>query len=397
MDLNRFQPEELLNKSSLTEEEAQWLFEYLQQTDTSELRSVLLERFADELSLPDPVTLPQHISQKMLAEIRKATTAAETPVTKRSSTFTRIAAAAIILVIVSAAFWWYYPATPPEQPLAKGKAPATDVAAPADSRATITLANGQQIILDSNRNGILASEGAVRIERADDGAITYKGAVAETVYNTLFNPRGSKPVSLTLSDGSRVWLNSESSLRYPVAFSGKQRPVEITGEAYFEVTRNPAMPFRVSIAGKGTVEVLGTHFNVNSYPDESNTRITLLEGSVRVALLAGSPTVIQPGQQAVYNNAQPSGTAITVKNGVNIDAVMAWKNGFFHFDQADLYAVMRQLARWYNIEVKYEGKIPPRTFGGEMQRDLNLSEVLKLLEKNKVHFQIENNQLLVRP
>lgn len=397
MDLNRFQPEELLNKSSLTEEEAQWLFEYLQQTDTSELRTILLERFADELSLPDPVTLPQDISQKMLAEIRQATSVAEIPVTKPSPAFTRIAAAAVILMIVSAAFWWYYPAKSPEQPLAKVKPPVTDVAAPADSRATITLANGQQIILDSNRNGILASEGAVRIERADDGTITYKGAVTETVYNTLLNPRGSKPISLTLSDGSRVWLNSESSLRYPVAFSGKQRPVEITGEAYFEVTKNPAMPFRVSIAGKGTVEVLGTHFNVNSYPDESNTRITLLEGSVHVALLTGSPTLLQPGQQAVYNNAQPSGTTVTVKNGVNIEAVMAWKNGFFHFDQADLYAVMRQLARWYNIEVKYEGKIPPRTFGGEMQRDLNLSEVLKLLEKNKVHFQIENDQLLVRP
>ncbi|HEY1019142.1 MAG TPA: FecR domain-containing protein [Sediminibacterium sp.] len=396
MDLNRFQPEELLNKSSLTEEEAQWLFEYLQQTDTSELRSVLLERFADELSLPDPVILPQEISQKMLTEIRQATIAAETPVTKPSPVFTRIAAAAIILMIVSAAFWWYYPAKSPEQPLAKLKPPATDVAAPADSRATIILANGQQIILDSNHNGVLANEGAVRIERADDGAITYKGAVAETVYNTLLNPRGSKPVSLTLSDGSRVWLNSESSLRYPIAFSGKQRKVEITGEAYFEVAKNPAMPFRVTIAGKGTVEVLGTHFNVNSYPDESNTHITLLEGSVRVAVLAGSPIVIQPGQQAVYNNAQTSGT-VTVKNGVNTEAVMAWKNGFFHFEQADLYAVMRQLARWYNIEVKYEGKIPARTFGGEMQRDLNLSEVLKLLEKNKVHFQIENNQLLVRP
>lgn len=396
MDTNRFQPEELLQKASLTEEEAQWLFEYLQQSDTTELRAVLLERFVDELSRPNPVILPRNISDKMLAEIRQATSAAETPVTKSAPAFTRIAAAAVILMIVSAAFWWYYPAKSPEQPLAKVKPPATDVAAPADSRATITLANGQQVILDSNRNGILASEGAVRIERADDGSITYKGAVTETVYNTLFNPRGSKPVSLTLSDGSRVWLNSESSLRYPVAFSGKQRPVEITGEAYFEVTKNSAMPFRVTIAGKGTVEVLGTHFNVNSYPDESNTCITLLEGSVRVAVLAGNPTVIQSGQQAVYNNAQLSGT-VTVKNGVNMEAVMAWKNGFFHFDQADLYAVMRQLARWYNIEVKYEGKIPARTFGGEMQRDLNLSEVLKLLEKNKVHFRIKNNQLLVRP
>jgi ferric-dicitrate binding protein FerR (iron transport regulator) len=397
VDSNRFQIEELLQKASLTEEEAQWLFEYLQQSDTPELRALLLERFAEELSPPNPVTLPQDISQKMLTEIRQATRTAEAPVTKPSYVLARMAAAVVLLVLVAAAFWWYYPAKSPEQPLAISKPPVTDVAAPADSRATITLANGQQIILDSNLNGILASEGAVRIERADDGAITYKGAFTETVYNTLYNPRGSKPVSLTLSDGSRVWLNSESSLRYPVAFSGKQRPVAITGEAYFEVVKNTAMPFRVSIAGKGTVDVLGTHFNVNSYPDESDTRITLLEGSVRVAVLAGPPILIQPGQQAVYDNTKQSGTTIAVRNGVNMEAVMAWKNGFFHFDQADLYTVMRQLARWYNIEVKYEGKIPARTFGGEMQRDLNLSEVLKLLEKNKVHFRIENDQLLVRP
>ncbi|MDB5209181.1 MAG: anti-FecI sigma factor, FecR, partial [Sediminibacterium sp.] len=275
----------------------------------------------------------------------------------------------------------------------------TDVAAPTGTRATITLVNGTKIILDSNNKGTLAMQGEVSIEKTKDGEIAYHGIAAQSVYNTLYNPRGSKPVSLTLSDGSKVWLNSESSLRYPTSFTGTDRAVEVSGEAYFEVKKNLLAPFRVSIAGKGTVEVLGTHFNINSYADELNTRITLLEGSVRIGITAAykNSVVIQPGEQALYPNASPVPAAVSVKSHVDLAAVMAWKNGFFNFDNSDLYAVMRQLSRWYNIEVQYEGKIPARKFGGEMQRDLNLSEVLKLLEKNKVHFKIDNNYLIVRP
>lgn len=398
MPTQPFQPEELLNRSSLTEEELGLLLQYLQQTDSSALRSLLLEKFADDITAAGSMELPGELSARMLENIRLATTPQQEPARRiRFGQPAKVAAAAVILLLASAAFWFLRPVKQPEPSLAAMQNPRSDVAAPSGSRATITLANGQQIVIDSNQSGTLASEGAVQIERAADGTIAYHGSATETVYNTLFNPRGSKPVSLTLSDGSKVWLNSESSLKYPVAFNGKVRPVEITGEAYFEVAKNPAMPFRVSVAGKGTVEVLGTHFNINSYGDETHTHVTLLEGSVRVALPESQPVVIQPGQQASYANGLQRGIGISVKNGVDLAAVMAWKNGYFNFDNADLYQVMRQLARWYNIQVKYEGKIPHRVFGGDMQRDLNLSEVLKLLEKNNVHFRIENDQLFVRP
>ncbi len=192
-------------------------------------------------------------------------------------------------------------------------------------------------------------------------------------------------------------------MRYPAAFSGSSRPVEITGEAYFEVAKNPAQPFKVTVAGKGIVEVLGTHFNINSYADEQDTKVTLLEGSVKVAVLQSlqqpvtNATIIKPGQQAFYNTAKAATENIKIKNEVNIAAVMAWKNGYFNFENADLQTVMRQLSRWYNVQVIFQGNIPKRNFGGEMQRDLNLSEVLKLLEKNNVHFKIDGNKLNVMP
>lgn len=397
MSTQPFHPEELLNRSSLTKEELHLLLQYLQQSDPSAIRNLLLEKFAEDISAAGSVALPDELSARMLENIRLATTPRQEPARTRFWRPAKVAAAAVIILLASAVFWFLRPAKQPESSLADVQNRRTDVAAPSGSRATITLANGQQILIDSNQSGTLASEGTVQIERAADGSIAYHGSATEVVYNTLVNPRGSKPVSLTLSDGSKVWLNSESSLKYPAGFNGKNRPVEITGEAYFEVAKNPAMPFRVSVAGKGTVEVLGTHFNINSYGDETHTHVTLLEGSVRIALPESQPVVIQPGQQASYANGLQPGAGISVRNGVDLAAVMAWKNGYFNFDNADLYQVMRQLARWYNIQVKYEGKIPHRIFGGEMQRDLNLSEVLKLLEKNNVHFRIENDQLFVRP
>jgi ferric-dicitrate binding protein FerR (iron transport regulator) len=183
-----------------------------------------------------------------------------------------------------------------------------------------------------------------------------------------------------------------------VAFGATERQVEITGEAYFEVAKK-AQPFKVAVAGKGVVEVLGTHFNINSYQDETYTKVTLLEGSVKVYLQpnGAGAIAIQPGQQALYLSDQQKQTAIQVKNDIDLSAIVAWKNGYFNFDNSDLKSVLRQLSRWYNVDVVYQGNIPKRVFGGEMQRDLNLSEVLKILEKNNVHFKIETDKLIVMP
>jgi transmembrane sensor len=315
----------------------------------------------------------------------------------------RIAAAAAILLLLSVA--GYFLLKPNKQPVEIAKnTPAfkTDIPAPATNKARITLANGTTVSIDSINNGMLAMQGNMKVVKNANGEITYEqttdnGLPSIIAYNTLFNPRGSKAISLTLSDGSQVWLNAESSLKYPTSFTGNEREVEITGEAYFEIAKldlpgGKRMPFKVT---KGTreIEVLGTHFNVNAYDDEDALKVTLLEGSVKVSITGNDQqsTVIKPGQQAIITT---SGQ-LTANNSVDIEAVMAWKNGLFHFNSATLPEVLRQLARWYDVEVTYEGTIPDMKFGGEITRNTNLSQVLQILEESKVHFKIEGKKIVV--
>ena len=400
MDQNRIRLESILKSPILSDADKQWLGDYLQQKDGAELLQLLLEKFSEDLesiSQADKhsINLPDFNAPRKISEPVHNFHA--TPVKKLIGNRFRWLAAAILIGVVFSVYWFLR--NSPDSHLKNNFQTAlpADVAAPSVSRPTIVLANGERVVLDSNYKGIMASEGGVQIERSESGNITYHGVESANLYNTLVNPRGSKPVLLTLSDGSSVWLNSESSLRYPVFFTGAVRTVEVTGEAYFEVAKNPAKPFRVNWGGKGTLEVLGTHFNINSYEDESATRITLLEGSVRVVAPSAQMVILKPGQQAAYSNAVAEKKELAIYNQVDLNAVVAWKNGYFNFQHADLLTVMRQLARWYDIEIHYEGTPPTRYFGGEMQRDLNLSEVLKLLEKNNVHFRIENRTLLVKP
>ena len=216
---------------------------------------------------------------------------------------------------------------------------------------------------------------------------------------------------MVLADGSKVWLNAASSLRFPTAFSGPERRIEFSGEGYFEVEENAAKPFIVSsipaTAGNGRgveIKVLGTHFNVNSYDDEASIKVSLLKGSVQVAqvnkdditaraLKNSNAKILKPGEQAEISDSK----LLQVKDDVDMDEVMAWKNGFFSFNNADLQSVMRQLTRWYDVEVVYEGNIPKRQFEGKMQRNLNLSEVLKIIETNNVHFKIKGKKIVVNP
>lgn len=268
-----------------------------------------------------------------------------------------------------------------------------DVPAPATNRAMITLSNGQSIYLDSVANGNLLQQNGVEIVKLADGKIAYSGTTTEAVYNTLTNPRGSKVIDMALADGSHVWLNAGSSVSFPLAFVGKERRVSITGEAYFEVAKNADAPFIVDVTGKCSIEVLGTHFNVNAYTDETSVNTTLLEGSVKVTAQATRELkLIAPGQQVqVYANAK-----LVFNASPNLEQVMAWKNGYLNFDDADLPMVMRTLARWYDVDVVYEGEMPRRRFGGEMQSDLSLSQMLSILEKNNVHFRIEGKKLFVK-
>jgi transmembrane sensor len=265
---------------------------------------------------------------------------------------------------------------------------------PGGNKAILTLSDGSTIVLDGAANGTLTQQGNSKIIKMTNGQLVYNSSSvkpAEVLYNTITTPKGGQ-YQLILADGSKVWLNAASSLRYPVTFTGKERKVELTGEAYFEVAKNAAMPFKINVEGRSEVEVLGTHFNINSYVDEGTINTTLLEGSVKVTGFSNhNSKLIVPGEQAqLHQNG-----LISLNRNLNIEEVMAWKNGNFFFNKSDLQTVLRQLSRWYDVEIVYEGNVPKREFEGEMERGLNLSQVLKILEKNDVHFKIEKNKLIV--
>lgn len=267
-----------------------------------------------------------------------------------------------------------------------------DIKAPEKNRAIISLSNGKTVYLDNAANGKLLQQSGVEILKLSDGRVVYSGSSQEIIYSTLTNPKGSKIIDLVLADGSHVWLNAGSSVTFPLSFIGNERSVSITGEAYFEVARNERMPFRVNVDGKCEVEVLGTHFNINSYHDESSIKTTLLEGSIMVKEHnAQARLLLTPGQQAIYSSSKQ----LQLKRKPNIEKVMAWKNGYLYFEASDLKEVMRQIARWYDLEIVYQGDVPTRTFAGEIQLDLNLSQILKILETNNVHFSLTGRKLLV--
>jgi transmembrane sensor len=293
----------------------------------------------------------------------------------------RIAAAASILVILSAGVYFALRRSQQTEQFA-----LTQDIPPGHNVATLTLANGQKIILNKGLKGQLATQGTTVIQ-ADDNNISYNaGAKSNQIsYNTLTTARGEQsPYPLILADGTKVWLNAASSITFPTAFPGKERIVKITGEAYFEVVHNDKHPFKVESAGQVT-EDIGTHFNIMSYTDEPNAKVTLAEGAVRV-----NGQLLQPGEQTINTN----GNIKVAK--INVGFELAWKDGYFRFTGASITTVMRELARWYNIDVVYEGKVTDEVFYGRVARKRNISEVLRILERsNKVNFKIEGRRVTV--
>jgi len=264
---------------------------------------------------------------------------------------------------------------------------------PGKNKATLTLSNGRKIALDDVADGEIAQQAGIRITKSSDGQLIYTavngGNTTTVAQNTISTPKGGQ-YQLILPDGTKVYLNAASTLSYPTAFQGKERLVTLNGEAYFEVAKNKRLPFKVQ-SRQQTVEVLGTHFNVNSYADESAIRTTLLEGAVKVS--AGSNTqVIRPGQQAILNK----NTADRIMTAeVNTDQVVAWKNGVFSFENEDLRSVMRQISRWYDVEVIYAGIPSDEKYYGEISKNSKLGEVFKILELNNVHFDVEGKTIKV--
>ena len=273
-------------------------------------------------------------------------------------------------------------------------------ALPGGNKAILTLSSGRRVILDSATEDTVLTEGAAIVAGAK-GKLAYNPGNqtdAPVVYNTLTTPRGGQ-YQLSLPDGTRVWLNAESSITYPTAFTGKDRKVQVTGEAYFEIAKNAHQPFSVEEKGM-TIAVLGTSFNVNGYDDEPFSKTTLVEGKVKIDYEKVG-ALLEPGTQAeVYRGPNPDNQTPAIKVGpANVEQALAWKNGLFAFSDADLPTVMRQLSRWYNVDVKYEGNIPKDRFefNGKIGKLLTLEQVLKILIKTQVHYSIDGNQLTIRP
>jgi transmembrane sensor len=265
---------------------------------------------------------------------------------------------------------------------------------PGKNTAVLTLANGASIVLDNAANGVLAKSGSTAIKKLKNGLLAYDANKAgnhpdSNVLNTITIPRGGQ-YTVMLPDGTNVWLNSESSLTFPVVFKGLTRKVSLKGEAYFEVAKNKQMPFIVH-TDNTDVKVLGTHFNVHAYKDDNNVKTTLLEGSVRLSS-ASSSTLLTPGEQGITDAVSGS---ITQKR-VNINQVMAWKAGYFVFRDDDIHDIMKQISRWYDVEVVYEGYTTNMKFGGTYAKNKDINELLKGLEyTGLVHFKIEGRRIIV--
>jgi len=377
---------------SITPEEkellAQWV---LHDSNEKELALMMEQAWRD---FKPGESLPAEQADQILVSILHKAKVEEVPapVTApvRKMPVRQVAAAAIFFILLTGAGFLMLRKQSAPVPAAIA---SKDVAPPSATRAVLTLSDGSKIVLDSAVKGNIATQRTTAVIKRGDGDIAYHtdGQANEIEYNTLTVPRGSRIAHVALSDGTVVWLNAGSSIRYPVAFNGQDRKVEVTGETYFEVAQDKAHPFVVS-KGNNTVRVLGTHFNVNAYDEEGPMKVTLLEGSVKVNSGLGN-NLLLPGQMAIMD----PGQNIDVLKNVDIEGVMAWKNGFFKFSRADIRTIMRELARWYGLELVYQN-VTTEKFHAEISRDIPLSKVLKILEQtDMIHFNISGNKVTVLP
>lgn len=301
-----------------------------------------------------------------------------------------IAATAACVVICSAIYFSYQNTN-----IQTEKKYSSDKITPGNNKAELILADGSKIALREAKNGILANQNGVYIKKLHDGQLDYNvlqtPADTTSTYNILRTPKGGQ-YQINLPDGTKVWLNAASSLKFPTAFNGKNRVVEVSGEAYFEVKSNKQKPFKV-ISSDQIIEVLGTHFNINAYPDELLVKTSLIEGLVKVTT-SSKTAVINPGQQTIYDT---KNQAIKIQFA-NIEDVMAWKNGYFQFNSEDIGGIMRKIARWYDVEIVYHKNFVNQRFAGTISRFEEVSKVLRMLElTGSIHFKIEGRRITVMP
>ena len=369
-----------------------WLLTYLENSNGTELSQLMQKQFSDDLKNKNLIS--REASRRLLEAIHEKMNARSIKPRPAILNFRRVPIAAAIIGLLLAATFLF---------MDKNKVTGTatldktehrfkDDVSPGSDKAILTLADGSTIALDNAQNGTLAQQGNAKIIKLD-GKLFYDQTnknSAEVVYNTISTPKGGQ-YQLELPDGSLAWLNASSSIYFPTSFIEKERRVQVTGEAYFEVARNRNKPFIVGI-NNSEIQVLGTHFNINSYNDEDDMRTTLAEGSVK--FVNGSTTsMLKPGQQSQL----AKDGSVKVVNDVDVERVVAWKNGLFDFENAGIETVMRQLSRWYDVDVEYKGATDD-LFIAEMPRKIKLSDALKALElTGKVRFDIEGRKIIVMP
>lgn len=315
----------------------------------------------------------------------------ERPIRKQQKIiYTRVAVAATILMAIGLSFYFLTDQIAPPV-IAPETVAYEDKVEPGGNKAYLTLADGQKIDLDEIEEGAVLEQQGFKVVKRLDGELVYEitGTTSDGMSsgnNTVETPIGGQ-YQVLLPDGTKVWLNSSSSLEYPIRFSATERKVKLTGEGYFEVASNREKPFRV-VSGKQTIEVLGTKFNINTYKDESALKTTLLEGSVRVSL-GNASRILKPGEQAIV------GEGIRVEK-VDTEQVIAWYKGDFYFDGAELKNIMRQIGRWYDVDIEYVNDVGNVRFGGSISRSKDIKEVLKVLSMTQgVNFKLEGRRVMV--
>lgn len=383
----------------ITKEEFLFLYEKNLSGKCTPEEKEMLESYSDDIVMPDAQWEAHLGDQEQLLHTLKANLRQSIPDQSssrptRSYTWLKIAASILIISATAVLLWKSQQQQPVSKKNNEATAATTKKILPGGNVAYLTMANGAVIKLNSQKNGKLATQTGVQINKIKDGVLAYNGESAtdkNPVYNMINIPRGGQ-YQLVLADGTKVWLNSASSLKYPIAFYGKERKVELSGEAYFEVAKNPSKPFTVSVNGV-SVQVLGTHFNIMAYDDEKDITTTLLEGSVKL-LHHGQQALLRPGQQGTLYDQQ---TAFNIKN-VDVEDAVAWKNGFFVFNDEDIQTIMKRISRWYDVDVVFPEKFRRKNFGGTVSRFNDVSEVLHSLElTGSVHFRTEGRRITVMP
>lgn len=402
--------------NTCTREEMEELFQLMRQDGGSNLLRVLQEHWeVDARTQPAESPDWDELFEAMMDQTRSLEPVSLPPITRRRRSRNRrwfVLSLCLLLLLGGAGIVMRMRyASRPGAPrvVARPRRFKNDVQ-PGGNKAILTLADGSSIVLDSAGNGTLSMQGNTRVLKLANGRLAYQTAHSADpgpVYNTISTPRGGQ-YQIELPDGSKVWLDAGSCLRFPTAFAGKEREVQLSGEAFFEVSGDARRPFQVSVysqePGKSEelqkVKVLGTQFNVMAYADEQLVKTTLIEGGIRVDDDAAvgpssqSSYELRPGEQALLHRDHASSTHIVAD--ADIDAAVAWKNGYFNFNKADIQTIMRQLSRWYDIDVSFRGnKGNERVFFGGIQRNLPLSSIFSILERSGVLFSIDGKKVVV--